>query len=81
MTMRKANGFFWFEIKPRHYCVVAIDKSRKERIGRTQKVWSREWHAESLKVLRDMARDDGIVLPRNLKALCENKCCEDCTQR
>ncbi len=68
---RHIDGFFWHEAYVGHYCVVAFDDERTERVGRRQQKWVREWHAHTITELRDMARTDGIVLPRNARALCE----------
>ena len=80
MTQAKEiDGYFWFEIHAGHYCVASIDPSRKERDGRNKRTWTREWHAESIRDLRDHARRDGVVLPRNTKALClEHRHLEHC---
>ena len=58
MPTKQLDGYFWFEPISAHYHVTVIDGSR------------REWHAENIRSLRDRARRDGVVLPRNVKTLC-----------
>lgn len=70
----RPHGFFWKNITTNEYCVVVIDSTRRERHPddrRRWRTWAREWYATTITALRNAAREDGIVLPRNTRALCE----------
>ena len=70
----KIPGFFWKNILTEEYCVIALDPSRRERNPRDRRCWRtwiREWYATTMTELRRLARKDGIILPRDTRALCD----------
>lgn len=74
MTTDRPHGFFWKNILTNEYCVVVLDNTRTEKHPedrRRKRIWMRSWYATTITALRNAAREDGIVLPRNTRALCD----------
>lgn len=73
--MKRADGFFWGNRYADPYCVVILDRARhewrKNDAGeRVRRCYVREYHAKSIRELRQLAGAAGWVLPRNVRKLC-----------
>ena len=75
---RQVDGFFWFESATHKYCVVVLDRERREwrtnKLGeRVQRTVAREYRARTIRDLRQKMARGHWVMPRNAKALCLEK--------
>lgn len=73
MTTRTADAFFWSYRYGARYCVVILDRSRREWMcndagDRVWRHWAREYHAATIGDLRRKAAP--WKLPRNTGRLC-----------
>lgn len=69
---KKPVAFYWSERYGKRYCVVILDRSKREWVRvngeRQWRVWVREYHANTVRELRRMARP--YVLGRHVVQNC-----------